>query len=518
MMPAVQQHTGVTLFTLLEGLVDDALLEPVADIVVEDVSQDSRDMCRNTLFIALKGAASHGLDYAAQAVRSGATVVLWDADDKDSITVPGSLAAEAVFLRVAGLRHKSGEIAARFFGHPSRELKLIGVTGTDGKTSVSHYIAQCMDSADAPCGLLGTLGNGLVHDLQPTGLTTASAVQVQRSLASLVEKGAGVAVMEVSSHGLDQGRVNAVSFDTAVFTNLSQDHLDYHGNMKAYADAKSRLFAVEGLKSAVINLDDEFGRALAQKVRNRLTVAGYSLANDIDSFASLADFVVHANNIRPIAQGFEINVASPKGAGDFQLNLLGGFNVSNALAVLATLLVNDVAFEDSLKRLQAMTPVAGRMELIEAENKPTVIVDYAHTPQGLAAACEAVKLHFSGKLWCVFGCGGDRDRDKRPLMAQAAERFADHIIVTSDNPRHEDPDQIIGQILNGFDQREQVQCYVDRRQAIAHALSRAAADDVILLAGKGHESYQIIGDKHIVFDDRSVARELLGELESGVSE
>ena len=204
MMPAVQQHTGAILFTLLEGLVDDAVLEPVADIVVEDVSQDSRDMRRNALFIALKGAASHGLDYAAQAVRSGATVVLWDADDKDSITVPESLAGEAVFLRVADLQHKTGEIAARFFGHPSRELKLIGVTGTDGKTSVSHYIAQCMDSAAAPCGLLGTLGNGLVHELQPTGLTTASAVQVQRSLACLVEKGAGAVVMEVSSHGLDQ--------------------------------------------------------------------------------------------------------------------------------------------------------------------------------------------------------------------------------------------------------------------------------------------------------------------------
>lgn len=517
MMPAVQQHTGVTLFTLLEGLVDDAVLEPVADIVVEDVSQDSRDIRRNTLFIAFKGAASHGLDYAAQAVRSGANVVLWDADDRDSTTVSESLAAEAVFLRVADLQHKTGEIAARFFGHPSRELKLIGVTGTDGKTSVSHYIAQCMDSATSPCGLLGTLGNGLVHELQPTGLTTASAVQVQRSLASLVEKGAGAAVMEVSSHGLDQGRVNAVSFDTAVFTNLSQDHLDYHGNMQAYADAKSRLFAVDGLKSAVINLDDDFGRALAKNVRKRLTVAGYSVAKDIGSLMLLADFVVHANNIQPVSHGFEINVASPKGTGDFQLNLLGRFNVSNALAVLATLLVNDVAFDESLKRVQAMTPVAGRMELIEAENKPTVIVDYAHTPQGLAAACEAVKQHFSGKLWCVFGCGGDRDRDKRPLMAQAAERFSDHVIVTSDNPRHEDPDQIISQILNGFDRREQVQSCVDRRQAIARALSQAAADDVILLAGKGHESCQIVGDQRIEFDDRSVARELLGELKSGVS-
>lgn len=518
MMPAMQQQNGVTLFTLLEGLVDDAGLEPVAHILVEDVSQDSRDIRQNSMFIAFQGTASHGLVYAAQAVRSGAIVVLWDADDKDSIQVPESLAGEAVFFQVADLRHKAGEIAARFFGHPSRALKLIGVTGTDGKTSVSHYIAQCMDSEALPCGVLGTLGNGLVHDLRPTGLTTASAVQVQRSLASLVEKGAGAAVMEVSSHGLDQGRVSAVSFDTAVFTNLSQDHLDYHGSMEAYADAKSRLFAVAGLKSAVINLDDEFGRTLAQKLRNRLTVVGYSVANTIDSLAPLADFIVHAETVQPITHGFEIKVATPKASGNFQLNLLGRFNVSNALAVLATLLVNEVAFEESLKRLQAMTPVAGRMELIEADNKPTVIVDYAHTPQGLAAACEAVKQHFSGRLWCVFGCGGDRDREKRPLMAQAAERFADHVIVTSDNPRHEDPDQIIGQILDGFNDREQIQCCVDRRQAIARALSQAAADDVILLAGKGHESCQIVGDKCIVFDDRIVSRELLDNLESGASE
>jgi UDP-N-acetylmuramoyl-L-alanyl-D-glutamate--2,6-diaminopimelate ligase len=518
MMPAMQQQTGEALHGLLEGLVDDAGLASAGHIVVDGLSQDSRDIGQNYLFLALRGTASHGRGYAAQAVRAGASVVLWDAAEGDRPDVPQDVADEAVFIQVEDLRQKSGEIAARFFHHPSSELNLIGVTGTDGKTSVSHYIAQCMDSKAAPCGVLGTLGNGLVNDLQPTGLTTASAVQVQQSLASLVAKAASAAVMEVSSHGLDQGRVHGVCFDTAVFTNLSQDHLDYHGNMEAYASAKAKLFAVDGLKSAVINLDDEFGRVLAQKYRNSLTVFGYSTSSDFDSLASCADFVVHAKNIQPQAHGFDVNVATPKGTGYFQLGLLGSFNVSNALAVLSTLLLNNVAFEESLKRIQAITPVAGRMELITAENKPTVIVDYAHTPQGLAAACIAAKQHFSGRLWCVFGCGGDRDRDKRPLMAQAAERFADYVIVTSDNPRHEDPDEIIRQILAGFVDTGHVECHVERRQAIASALSKAAADDVVLLAGKGHESCQIIGDKYIVFDDRSVARALLDELNPGVRE
>ena len=471
----------------------------------------------NYLFIAVPGAASHGLDFFEQAVSSGASVVLWDGADSDQIKKVDAPGTEIIRVQVEGLQQKTGEIAARFFNHPSRDLNLIGVTGTDGKTSVSHYIAQCLDSRLSPCGVLGTLGNGLIHDLKPTGLTTANAVDVQHSLANLVAEGASAAAMEVSSHGLDQGRVNSVVFNTAVFTNLSQDHLDYHNTMEAYFEAKSKLFETEGLKSAVINLDDDFGRKLAEKYRSQLTVYGYSISADIGAHESSADFIVYAKSLKATRHGFEINVVTPKGGGYFELNLLGSFNVSNALAVLATLLLNNVAFDEAVKRLQAITPVAGRMELITAKNKPTVIVDYAHTPQGMAASCDAVRQHFNAELWCVFGCGGDRDREKRPLMAQAVERYADHIIVTSDNPRHEDPQLIIEQIIDGLAEPDAVWTYVDRREAIAYAVAHATADDVILLAGKGHESCQIVGDKYMVFDDRDVARAVLDARDTGVS-
>ena len=517
MMPAMRQQNGVKLHALLEGLIDVSSLSPVADIAVDGIAQDSRNLGDNYLFIAVPGTASHGLDFVEQAVASGASVVLWDGADSDLGKKVDALSNKITCVQVEGLQQKASEIAARFFNHPSHDLNLIGVTGTDGKTSVSHYIAQCLDSRLSPCGVLGTLGNGLIHDLKPTGLTTASAVDVQHSLANLVAEGAGAAVMEVSSHGLDQGRVSSVDFDTAVFTNLSQDHLDYHGTMESYSEAKSKLFEIEGLKSAVINLDDDFGRALAEKYRGQLTVYGYSTTADIGTLESCADFIVYAKSLKATKHGFEINVVTPKGNGYFELNLMGSFNVSNALAVLATLLLNNVAFDESIKCLQAITPVAGRMELIVADNKPTVIVDYAHTPQGIAAACNAVKQHFGAGLWCVFGCGGDRDREKRPLMAQAVERYADHIIVTSDNPRHEDPQLIIEQIVNGLAEPDAAWTNVDRREAIGYAVTHATPDDVILIAGKGHESCQIVGDKYIVFDDRDVARALLDARDAGVN-
>jgi len=509
MMPAFKQQAGVTLHTLLDGMVDSARLSPVAHVAVDGITQDSRQSGHGYMFIALSGMTSHGLQFARQAVDAGATVVLWDAAGSNEEELIEALSDSALCLQVADLQLKTGEIAARFYNHPSNELKLIGVTGTDGKTSVSHYLAQCLNTETSPCGVLGTLGNGLVGKLMPTGLTTASAVQVQQSLASLVDQGATYAAMEVSSHGLDQGRVNGVRFDTAVFTNLSQDHLDYHKTLDAYFEAKSKLFRMAGLRSAVINLDDDFGRILAQKSRNKLTVYGYSLLSDIEPLVTCADHIVHAETIRPTRHGFEISVATPAGNGSFELPLLGRFNVANALAVLATLLLNDIDLEEALKRLGSIKPVAGRMELIEAANRPTVVVDYAHTPQGLIAACQAAKQHFSGELWCVFGCGGDRDREKRPLMAQAAEQYADHVIVTSDNPRHEEPQAIIGQIVNGFERPAAVSTLVDRGEAIAFAVTRAADDAVILIAGKGHESCQIVGDSCIDFDDRKVARELL---------
>ncbi|MGB5276105.1 MAG: UDP-N-acetylmuramoyl-L-alanyl-D-glutamate--2,6-diaminopimelate ligase [Gammaproteobacteria bacterium] len=509
MMPAIHQPCGTTLHDLLHGLLDASSLSAVAGVVVDGIAQDSREVGANYLFIAVGGTTSHGLHYVEQAIAAGARVVLCDDAVDGCKMMLGSVADKVLCVQLKGLQQNIGKIASRFFHHPSHDLNLIGVTGTDGKTSVSHYIAQCLNSSASPCGVLGTLGNGLLDDLRPTGLTTASAVELQSSLAELVTEGAKAAAIEVSSHGLDQGRANGIEFDTAVFTNLSQDHLDYHGSMDAYFEAKSKLFATEGLKSAVINLDDAFGCRLAQRYRYELAVLGYSISSDVDKLVSCTEHYLHAKSIKPTRHGFDIRVATAEGEGDFTLNLLGDFNISNALAALATLLLNNIALQEALTRLEAIRPVPGRMELIETKNRPTVIVDYAHTPQGVAAACKAAKQHFNGQLWCVFGCGGDRDRDKRPLMAMAAEKYADRVIVTSDNPRYEDPQTIIQQIVAGFAHPEAVACYIDRRDAMLHAITQAATEDVVLIVGKGHESVQIIADERVDFDDRVVARELL---------
>ncbi len=509
MMPALKQQRGVSLQTLLEGLVDPVVLSAVGEIQVTGISQDSRKVADNDMFIAVRGSGTHGLNFAADAVRAGASVVLWDEADTDLDATAGKI----VYIEVDQLQRRVGEIAARFYNRPSQHLMMMGVTGTDGKTSVSHFLAQCMDTEASPCGLLGTLGNGLIHDLRPSVLTTDDAVQVQHSLALLVDEGAAAAVMEVSSHGLDQGRVNGVKFDTAIFTNLSQDHLDYHQTMEQYFAAKARLFEADGLRFAVINLDDPFGKELASRYRDRLKVWGYSLNSNVDDLQQYADFIVHAKNIITMPHGFELSVVTPKGDGHTVLPLLGKFNVANALAVLTALLVNNIEFDEALKRLHRISTVPGRMELIEFADRPTTIVDYAHTPHGLASACQAAKQHFNGELWCVFGCGGDRDREKRPLMAQSAERHADHVIVTSDNPRYEDPQHIINEIVAGFDNAAAVTSIIDRRDAISAAIQQAAANDVILIAGKGHELYQIIGSKYVDFDDRVVVRSLLGAKE-----
>jgi len=516
MMPALQPDRGVTLRSLLIDLIEPAKLVAVGLRVVDGIAQDSREVGPNYLFIAVSGAVSHGLEYVEEAVAAGATVILCDESADECRPMLDAVDEQVLCLQLEGLKNHIGQIASRFFGQPSRDLKLIGVTGTDGKTSVSHYLAQCLHTPASPCGLLGTLGNGLMPNLRSTGLTTASAVQVQRSLAELVAEGARTAAMEVSSHGLDQGRVDAVEFDTAVFTNLSQDHLDYHGSMEAYFEAKAKLFQLTGLRSAVVNLDDAFGRLLAPRYRDRVMLYGYSLSDQIESLAEYADHIVAAKTITPRKHGFEVDVVTPAGPGRFELNLLGRFNVSNALAVLATLLLSGLKLPQALRRLQAIRPVAGRMELIVAADRPTVIVDYAHTPQGIVAACTAAKEHLASKLWCVFGCGGDRDRRKRPLMAEAAEKCADRVIVTSDNPRHEDPQSIIAEIMTGFANPEIVDHYVDRHDAIRHAIDHAGVDDVILIAGKGHETFQLIGDQRIAFDDRRIARELLESTKHGV--
>jgi UDP-N-acetylmuramoyl-L-alanyl-D-glutamate--2,6-diaminopimelate ligase len=512
MMEAIDQHSGIALNVLLEGLVDPEILQQHGDVLVTGLGSDSRRVNEGDMFIAYQGLTTHGLLYARDVVRKGVVVVLWGDDCDNCTDIVADVSGEAVCIRCEDLRAKVGEIADRFYQSPSSRLNMIGVTGTDGKTSISHFIAQCLDTKSERCGLLGTLGNGFVDDLHVTGLTTADALSIHKSLSGMCDEGAVSAVMEVSSHALDQGRINSVAFDTAVFSNFSQDHLDYHDTLEEYAAAKKKLFFMPGLKVAIINLDDDFGRKLAEECKQQLCVWGYSVEEDVSALKQYADFIVHARSIEPIENGFHLAVKTPKGIGSFNVGLLGLFNVSNVLASLAALLVSSISFDEAVKRLSSIHPVIGRMEEIIIRGKPAVIVDFAHTPKGLESACRAVKDHFKGRLWCVFGCGGDRDQSKRPLMAKAVEQVADNVIVTSDNPRHEDPQKIIDEIVQGFGDKNGVKAIVDRKQAINYAISNANEGDVVLLAGKGHETSQIIGDTYIAFDDRQVARECLGVL------
>lgn len=514
MMVAPLNQQGVPLSFLLEGLIDSATLEKHAHIYIEGLSLDSRTITAGDVFIALPGHSSHGLLFAVDAVAKGASLVLWDGEGNELDALIQKIPENILCLQCEHLKEKVSEIAARYYARPSAELNMIGVTGTDGKTSITHFIAQCLDNnldnSQARCGLLGTLGTGFVGELRMTGLTTVDPVRVQQTLASMHDAGAAHAVMEVSSHGLDQGRVSAVEFDIAVFSNLSQDHLDYHNTMEEYFSAKQILFQMHGLKTAVINLDDEYGRKLALEVKSSLCVWGYSTLSDISALEKYSDFIIHPERLVAKKDGFNLTVSTPKGIANLDVNLLGEFNVSNLLATLAVVLISGVEFEAAIQKLSMLNAVSGRMQIIATSKKPTVIVDYAHTPQGLEAACAAVRTHYRGELWCVFGCGGDRDRGKRKKMAAVAEAQADHIIVTSDNPRHEDPQQIIDQIVSGFSKTDNVAQIVDRREAIKYAVEHAKPEDAILLAGKGHETTQLIGDTRSVFDDSRVARDCLG--------
>lgn len=512
MMAATDEMSGMSLGVLLEGILDKNVLHECRDIVVAGLSHDSRKTKKGDLFVAFSGGQTHGLMHAVEAVDKGAVAVLWDDGYEGCEEIINNISVKAVCLRCQNLKAVTGEIASRFYDHPSSKLNMIGVTGTDGKTSIAHFIAQCLDVQSERCGVLGTLGNGFIEDLRVTGLTTAPVIDIHKSLSEMRGRGASHAVMEVSSHGLDQGRVDAVSFDTAVFSNFSQDHLDYHETLEDYANAKRKLFSMPGLKAAVINLDDAFGCKLAEENKNRLCVWGYTASTDITNLKQYADYIVHARNVEATDSGYCLTVKTPKGSGVFSIGLLGSFNIENVLATLATLLVSGLTFDDSIKRLGSLHPVAGRMQAIKVKGKPTVIIDFAHTPNALGSACKAAGEHCKGDLFCVFGCGGDRDKTKRPLMAKKAEQSCDKIVLTSDNPRHEDPQEIIKQVEKGFVSQDKVKVIVDRKQAIEYAINHANERDVVLLAGKGHESSQIIGDSYVSFSDARIARECLGVL------
>ncbi len=478
-----------TLRELTRGIAGDAALP---DIAVTGLALDSRRVSAGDLFLAVPGRAADGRDFIDASIAAGAAAVLAEAG--------GAARADsgAPVFEVAALRRHLGTIADRFFDQPSRRLCVIGVTGTNGKTTCSHMLAQALAALGADSAVMGTMGNGRPDALSPADLTTADAITVHGELRRLLDDGVRFVAMEVSSHALDQGRVDKVAFDFAVFTNLSQDHLDYHDDMDAYGAAKARLFALPDLAACVINVDDVFGRRLAEAID----------ADRLWSYGGSEDARVRRKSLVLDGDTIVIDVDCGGTTARLDVPLAGRFNADNAVAVFATLLAMGFEIPRAAAAMRAVRAVPGRMERFDAAGRPTVIVDYAHTPDALEKALSACREGLRGALWVVFGCGGDRDRAKRAPMGAVAARLADHVVLTNDNPRGEDPLDIINAISEGGDGRETV--LPDRRTAIAHAITHAAPEDIVLVAGKGHESGQSAGGVTRPFSDRECVSELLG--------
>ncbi len=487
-VPAIQMQTSPTLAELLDGFAD------APDIPVTGISSDSRKLNSGFLFLACAGANSHGLDFLREASDAGVSAVAWDSSTSaapDDIGVP-TIAIENLVIHV-------GEIANRFYGYPSSSVKTIGVTGTNGKTTVAWMIAKCLNLLDQRCGYVGTIGVGIDDLLVAEGMTTPAAVELHSHLADFADAGASHAAIEVSSHALSQRRVDGVQFDAALFTNLTRDHLDYHGDMLSYFESKARLFLEHPVEKRIINLDSEFGAELAARCgQNVITVS-----TKFERVSNGRPFVF-VRSVVANEQGSEIRITSSWGDGKFTLPLPGDFNVANAAIVLAYLLTSGVDLQQACDVLQLIDAPPGRMQRVPATGS-SIYVDYAHTPNAIESALRALRPHCRGKLWCVFGCGGDRDAGKRPLMGELAERLADEVVVTSDNPRSENPVKIIDQTLAGFRNADAAIVIEDRAAAIAWTVANAGASDVVLIAGKGHEDYQEVGGKRRPFSDYALA-------------
>ncbi len=503
---------AVNLRRLLAGLSDVA----VPDVTITDLCMDSRETVPGCLFLAMAGTQGHGLDFLPNAQRNGAAVVLWE--PVPGIEAPAS-SGDMPAIAVPGLKQLLGRIADRFFDNPSARMEVAGITGTNGKTTTAYLIASAMAAAGATAAYAGTLGYGRPGELKQSERTTPDCVTVHRRLAGLCEAGNRHVSMEVSSHALDQGRVDGVRFHTAVFTNLTRDHLDYHKTLAAYGAAKARLFATAGLDHAVINAGDAFGDELVQQLAGRAAVTAYhvgSLGETVPAGHRLFARSVERGLADSREAGLIIHFDGSWGAGLLRSPLVGEFNAENLLAALAVLLGWEVPLDRAVQALESCSAPPGRMEVVSAGN-PLVVIDYAHTPDALAKALRVVRQHTGGRVLCVFGCGGERDRGKRPLMGAIAAELADEIVITDDNPRREDPDLIVAEIVAGMPGPESMRIERNRAAAIAMALHHANSGDAVLIAGKGHEDYQIIGTTTLPFSDRECALEALGSLNRGTA-
>lgn len=466
------------------------------DLDIDGLKLDSRQVTHGDCFVAVPGHQVDGRHFIGQAIEAGARAVLQQANSL-SVDVRGTVPV----LCVPHLNEQLSAIAGRFYQQPSQRIRVVGVTGTNGKTTVTHLLAQLYQNLGQPAAVLGTLGSGFIEGLLAEKNTTPDPLTVQARLAALANEGAEVVAMEVSSHALVQGRVSALEFSAVVATNVSRDHLDYHGSMESYAASKEDLFTFYPTQARVFNLDDAivsewfkrsgegaFSYSLQTQANERTLLAG-----DIEYHERGASFTLHW-------QGQQLRAESP---------LVGQFNVSNVLAAVTTLLAEDVPLADIVGHLPKLQPVAGRMETFSSPGKALAIVDYAHTPDALEHVLKAARSHCAGTLWCVFGCGGDRDRGKRPQMGAIASQFADVAVVTDDNPRTEAPTAIIADIVSGMKGDAQVIQRPGRREAVLQTLAQAGPDDVVVLAGKGHEDYQIIGTHSHDYNERAVVAEFM---------
>lgn len=465
------------------------------DVLVESLCIDSRQVMNGSLFIAYPGTSSDGRDYISNAQQAGAVAVLYEEQDytlPESITIPA--------IPISGLREQTGYIAARFYQNPSDQMQLFAVTGTNGKTTCAYLLSQALEQLGLPTALIGTLGNGRITALEGSGNTTPDVISIHRMLAEWLDQGIKHVCMEVSSHALDQGRINGVELFCSLFTNLSRDHLDYHGSLRDYQIAKQRLFTDFHAELVITNNDDSMGASLID-IANADFIASYGNDGDVQ----LEEIHLHEKGMDLFiaAQGVEFEVSS---------SLVGQVNVPNIMLVVAALLALSTDVQKIQEIVATLRPAPGRMELFAAPNKPTVVIDYAHTPDALQKAIQSVRAHVSDQLWCVFGCGGDRDKGKRPLMGETAATLSDHVIITNDNPRSELPENIIDEIKAGIakDFLNRVTVIEDRAEAIARVVENASQNDWVLVAGKGHETTQHIGEQVLPFSDKQQVQRCLG--------
>ena len=492
--------------TSLTWLLDGIAAAPANDSRIEDLTLDSRESRPGSLFFALQGRSTHGLNFAADAAARGARVVLWEPSAE---AAPPKLPPGVFSAPIPGLGALVGRIADRFFDWPSSQLRITGITGTNGKTTCAYLLAQCLDKLGLRAAYIGTVGWGRIAALEPPTLTTPDVVTMHRVLASLRASGVREVAMEVSSQALDQDRIAGVRLHSAAFTNLSRDHLDYHLTMAAYGAAKARLFDAPDLQHIVINVGDAFGRELAQKYAGRAPLTAVWIGTGGSGW--LAERALCATQVTLDLHGISLQLDGSFGKAEATTRLLGRFNAENSLVAIACLLSLGATLTDAVRVLADCVPPPGRMEVVEpaGRGKPVAVVDYAHTPDALAQALRALREHCKGALWCVFGCGGDRDPGKRRIMGAVADELADQIIITDDNPRSEDPQAITRDIVSGIASRD-ARVIHDRGEAIGAALKEAQPADVVLIAGKGHEDYQIYGETRRSFSDRREAQRYLG--------